>query len=435
MIRNPIFALAVASSFAASASAQFCSDNTYPARLVTAAGVELPTFFHAGTGQDTYLSPTENVYLAFDPSLPSGTYYVHVTDDPIDGLDEVLSQNDPMDRFVTVTNSSGVITLSLPFSQNPSAAVFGTGLGGQGQSLFLGPLATPTFSQCLFKVWYGDAWDLTNGPQNPYLLAGGLHPQTGSCAVRSYMPFQVGDGSGSDVRGVVFEDEDHSGARDQGEGGLGNWQVRLVAGTSELITTTAADGSFQFVGVAAGDYTVELTVKSGFNATTGSSQAITVCACGDVDVAAFGAVASQLPCHGRPISHWHHHRGLGHLLRCRVLPTLPALCLVDHRGRRVSPCNEEQLGNFLRNANTCNMAHMLSAELCALHTSVMAGEVHLDSVLHDPCLGRMTVRRLLELSIASLRNHPYTPVGSHARHGQSLIKNALDRCNNNRIWR
>ena len=44
-------------------------------------------------------------------------YRKHVTD-PIDGLDMVLSTNDPMDRFVTVQNDNGVITLSLPFSAN-----------------------------------------------------------------------------------------------------------------------------------------------------------------------------------------------------------------------------------------------------------------------------------------------------------------------------
>jgi hypothetical protein len=134
MLRNAVLALAATAAFTANAAAQFCSDNTYKLWLVTATGAPLPTAFDPVVQETTYRAANENVYLAFDPLIPSGTYYVHVTDNPINGQDEVLSQNDPMDRFVSVVNTNGVITLSLPFTNNNTPAVFGQGLNGQGMS-------------------------------------------------------------------------------------------------------------------------------------------------------------------------------------------------------------------------------------------------------------------------------------------------------------
>ena len=98
MLRTNLLALATATLLGATASAQFCSDNLFPVHLVSANGTALPTGFDPVTNETTFLPPDENVYLAFDPALASGTYYVHVTDNPIDGFDEVLSLNDPMDR-------------------------------------------------------------------------------------------------------------------------------------------------------------------------------------------------------------------------------------------------------------------------------------------------------------------------------------------------
>jgi hypothetical protein len=80
------------------------------------------------------------------------------------------------------------------------------------------------------------------------------------------------------------------------------------------------------------------------------------------------------------------------------------------------------------------MAYMLSAQLLAMHCNVMVGFVHPNCVIQDPCLGQMTIAQLMQQSVASLIAHPYTPPCSAARHQQSLLKNALDRANNNRIW-
>ncbi len=433
MSRQSTLALAATVLFSLPASAQLCSDNTYPLRLVNEAGVELPTFFDPVVGQTTYQAQTEAVYLAFPSNLPSGTYYVHVTDNPIDGFDEVLSQNDPMDRFVLVTNTAGVITLALPFSANPNPA-FGLGLGGVGQSVLLSPLAQPTFSVCRFKAWFGDTWDLSNGANNPYLIAGGINPVTNLCAIRSYEGFRIGDGSGSDVSGVVFSDLDHDGLRDPGEPGLPGWEVRLVDGLTSVPTITDANGAYLFSNVAAGSYTVELTLQAGFLATTASNYSIEVCACANVAVANFGVATQVVSSNGHTIGFWRNKHGLGLVQQYDILATLPALNIVNATGQYVAPATLNQFKSWLQNANSVNMAYMLSAQLVAMHCNITVGFVDPLAVIDDPDLGIVTIGSVVQQAIQSLGLHPFTPIGSGFREEQSDLKNALDRANNNQNW-
>jgi hypothetical protein len=431
---NRLIALATTTLLATTATAQFCSDNTYPVHIVDAAGNELAIEFDSSINENTFLVPTEDVFLAFDPNLPTGDYYVHVTDTPIDGLDEVVSENDSMDRFVHVENVAGVITLSFPFSSNPANIVVGTGLNGVGQSLLLNPFRASQFSQCHFKAWYGDVWDLSNGPQNPYLLAGGLNPLTGGCAVRSYHSFRIGDGSGADLTGSVFSDTNGDGIKDDNEPGLAGWQVNLVDGGTTISVQTDNNGDYTFDNVGAGSFTVELVVQAGFNATTSTSFAIETCACASKFGGDFGVAQSCLPCDARTIGFWRNCHGRALVEQYNILSMLPTLCIVNHCGQYVSPSNFRQYSNWLRRANSWNMAYMLSAQLVAMHNNVVVGFVDVNCVINDPCLGVMTIGELLQMSVASLCAHPYTGFCSPHRQAQQQLKNALDRANNNLIW-
>jgi hypothetical protein len=214
MIRNRLFGLCAATLFSAAATAQ-CSDNLYSLHLVDSAGTPAPSHQNE-FGVAIFTFPTEEAYVAFDPSLPSGHYYVHMIDADLDGMDEVVSDNDPMDRIVQVTNTGGVITLALPFSSNSDPSLFGVGLNGQGQSLRL-HYRQSVFTPCRFGVVMGDWWDLSGGAGNPYMIGGGINPGTGSCAIRSYVGLEVGSGAGSNVHGIVFLDSDRDGVRDPGE--------------------------------------------------------------------------------------------------------------------------------------------------------------------------------------------------------------------------
>ena len=81
---SKIVASLTAASFLAALPAQNCTDNQFRLHLVNSQGIVAPSTTNPGTGEVTYHFATEAVYLAFDPALPTGTYYVHVTD-PIGG--------------------------------------------------------------------------------------------------------------------------------------------------------------------------------------------------------------------------------------------------------------------------------------------------------------------------------------------------------------
>jgi hypothetical protein len=346
----------------------------------------------------------------------------------------VLSSNDPMDRFVAVQNNAGVISLSLPFTNNQTPAVYGLGLNGVGQSILLQPFGTNPNEPCRFKAWYGDDWDLTNGSENPYLLRGGFSTTLGRCAVRSYEAFRIGDGTGSDVAGDVFLDANRDGDRDAGENGLAGWQVRLVTGSTSVLATTDQNGHYVFADVTAASYTVELVLSPGYIATTAGQFAIEVCSCGNVAVGDFGVAPQMMNCEGHTIGFWRNRNGLALVQQHNILATLPALYLRNLCGQHVSPGTLSAWRCYLQNANSWNMAYMLSAQLAAMHCNVMAGFVDPNCMIHDCHLGNITIGELMQRSILSLMAHGYTPVCSPWRNEQARLKTALDNANNNRNW-
>lgn len=427
MANKLAYALSSLLTLTAAAAAQNCSDNTYRIRLVDGTGAELPTST-AG-----YLPPNEMVYMAFDAALPSGIYYVHVTD-PIGGHDEVLSMNQGADRFVQITNNAGVISLSLPYSVNPDVPAFGVGYGGVGQSLPLFPFRSASWDPCHFKAWLGDSWTDPVDPTWPYPLGGGYDATRGVCRIRSYVSFDIGDGTGSDVTGFVFDDTDRNGALDDGEQGLSGEEVRLVGTAGTLTVLTEADGTFRFVDVSAGDYSVEITVGSGSVATNATSQTIKVCGCADVAVTGFGKAQECLPANGHTIGYWRNCHGLARISQGNLLPQLNALPLVNGYGRRVCFANTAQFACWLQGANSTNMAYMLSAQLAAMFLNVATGLVDERARLTDDELGTMTAGELMAMAMASLAADGYTPRCDANRDAQERLKCALDGGNNNRTW-
>lgn len=440
MLTNRLFTAAAASALLATtlSAQQPCSDNLWPIHIVDAQGVEAPVEFDAAIGEDTFVLSSEQVFLAFDPNLPSGTYYVHTTDTPVgDGNDNVMSANDPMDRFVTVENNNGVISLSLPFSNDPSQVEFGVGLGGVGQSINVGPFLENQISGCRFKLWYGDKWDLTYGPTDPYILGFGVHPD-GSCVVRSYHSFRIGDGSGGDVTGTVFDDVNENGVQDNGEAGLPGWEVSLNDDLGVVaLATTDGNGVYTFENAGAGDFTVALTLQAGFVATGESSGPVTSCACADKEGPNFGVQpeGTTVCCDARTIGFWRNSQGRALVCQYNILGMLPSLCIVNKCGQQVSPSNIWAYKSYMKKANSWNMAYMLSAQLVAMHNNVVVGFVDENCVIEDDCLGTLTVGELIQQAVASLCAHPFTPPCTGAiRQQQRRLKDALDDANNNLNW-
>lgn len=63
------------------------------------------------------------------------------------------------------------------------------------------------------------------------------------------------------ISGVVYEDANENAARDENEIGLAGWTLDL----SGVTTTTAADGTYIFANLSAGDYVLSLIVPPEYN--------------------------------------------------------------------------------------------------------------------------------------------------------------------------
>ena len=439
--------------FAGAAFAQNCTDNQYRVYLVDQAGTPVPIV----SGRPAF--PTEEAYLAFDPALPSGSYYVHVTDQ-IGGADEVRSANDPNDRVVSVVNNAGVITLSLPFSSNPHPT-FGHGLNGVGQSVLLGPFHSTTEDPCIFKAWYGDAWDLSLGPTWPYLILGGFDATLGRCRVRSYSQFTIGNGTGSTIAGTVFNDTNNNGARDGGETGAAGIVITLLGGPTPVTTVSDGSGAWSFPGLPAGTYTVDAAVPSGTTATTPTSRTIVVCGCGPTGRTDFGLASLLTPpggCQGRTIGFWGNKNGEAVMNNCgggmtSNLAFLTALNLRNSDGTCFDPTKYSQFNQWLQQANAVNMANMLSAQLAGMELNVRengcatttqyGGGVNGSSLIYAPgtlsanAAGFATVQAVMDEANALLgsvdcKTKLLIQDGSTLRARAEALKTALDNANNNR---
>ena len=73
-----------------------------------------------------------------------------------------------------------------------------------------------------------------------------------------------------EIRGYKWHDLDGDGVWDDGEPGLGGWQIYLDSNSNgqhdagEPITTTDGDGEYEFTGLAAGTYAVAEVQQAGF---------------------------------------------------------------------------------------------------------------------------------------------------------------------------
>lgn len=425
-MKNVISSILTLATLSAAAGSLQAQDNVHPLQIVDRAGSPLPVQIDAVTGLSAAHSSVEAVYLALDPATPSGNYYVHVTD-RLDGItDQVLSLNAPADRFVTVINlGGGVIDLFVP--SNPSLEM-GIGRNGLGESLPLGLLDESLEYPCLFKAWLGDTWATPVNPTWPYTVMSG--------PVRSYSYFRIGDGSGSSLSGVVFEDTDADGVQDANETGLGGIVVELDGPGGITSEISAADGSYSFTGLAGGSYTVTQIVdaQSGNVATTALSYARSAMGCGAVEGADFGQQLQAMACDARDVWFWRSCPGLAVVSGHGLLRELWSLNVVTICGWRYYTCSTWSFSRWMGGWSCWNMAYQLSQQVTAMHFNVEVGFVDENCMINDPCLGQISVRALLDQAIASLGCYPYTPWCHSQRAHQEKLKNALLNANRNLNW-
>jgi len=79
------------------------------------------------------------------------------------------------------------------------------------------------------------------------------------------------------ISGKVFNDINGDGVRSSDDPGLSGWTVRLTGpdGTSKT-ETTSYDGSYTFIGLSPGTYTVSEVLQSGWSATSPASRSATI---------------------------------------------------------------------------------------------------------------------------------------------------------------
>ncbi|MBK9387814.1 MAG: carboxypeptidase regulatory-like domain-containing protein [Planctomycetes bacterium] len=410
-------------------------DNLYPIVLTDARGIPADASeIDPRSGEPVARFATDDVYVSF-AQLPSGfvyELYVHVTDRPNAVSDQVLSANDPADRFVRVDKTSGLVDITLPRTNNQNPGTVVT-LGDGNEILLVSPVVASAEEPCFFKVWVGDCIDTAGIPNSPYLVRGGISEP---CCLRSYANFRIGDAiPGSDFAGSVFEDADQNGQRSSNEGPLVGWEVTLSSSAGSQSVLTDANGNYRFLNVPAGTYSVELTLQPGYVATRALVNAVETCGCADAAGGDFAAATQARNCDGRTIGFWRSCHGLILVCRYDVLDSLQGLCLAGERGTlRCPPSNLVEWFLYLRFARSVNMAYMLSAQLAAMHANVLAGLVDPGCLVRDPELGTLSIRDLMNQAIAALCADGYTPSGDPNRARQEALKNALDRANNNLTW-
>jgi uncharacterized repeat protein (TIGR01451 family) len=135
----------------------------------------------------------------------------------------------------------------------------------------------------------------TNGPASRvFVLA------AGSDFLRADFGFNAPAGVTGTIGDTVFFDTNGNGVQNGGEPGIAGVTVRLLnAGGAVVATTsTGVNGSYDFVGVAPGDYTVEVTdifgALAGLNLSAGTnpSGVVSLAAGGDVNSVDFGYTSS-----------------------------------------------------------------------------------------------------------------------------------------------
>jgi len=98
-----------------------------------------------------------------------------------------------------------------------------------------------------------------------------------------------GDRGIGSIQGVVFDDRNGDGERDEGEPGIGGVTVTLFQESSPVETTaTAGDGSYAFASLWLGDYAVEESDPPGYVSTTPNEATVSLTTPGQEETAHFG---------------------------------------------------------------------------------------------------------------------------------------------------
>jgi hypothetical protein len=230
---------------------------------------------------------------------------------------------------------------------------------------------------------------------------------------------------------VKFYDVNTNGIKDDGEAVLDGWKVNVTS--SDVDDDVWAPVSLT---VLPGTYVVTeyMPIEPNWYPTTDMEQTIELAA-GDEKTVYFGNVCVGYG-GGRTLGFWSNKNGASYFGETD-LAKMVALNLRRAGGGDFDPSSYTAFRTWLLNANSTNMAHMLSAQLAATRLNTYNGFVSGGALIYAPgadsanAFGFTTVKALIKEANAELGLRGLTLAGSPYRSYQETLKTALDNANNN----
>ncbi len=244
-----------------------------------------------------------------------------------------------------------------------------------------------------------------------------------------------------------FYDQNTNGIQDGVEPSLTGWPFcinPLDNGTPALQTQLTANGGCATWSnlTVPGDYVVtEANAnESNWFHSTADTSLIVFPASGGSETRTFGNYCTS-PSNGLTLGFWSNKNGCkiltgsttGATLYPAVVTLLNSCQLVNANGTIHTFTNSYSLfKTWLLGANATNMAYMLSAQLATLKLDVNFAVPPVDGNAFDLC-SHMTVNALIGAACDSMTGpgNQYTLSGNPSRPGQEMLKNCIDKINNN----
>jgi hypothetical protein len=257
---------------------------------------------------------------------------------------------------------------------------------------------------------------------------------------------QGGGGSTGSITVCKYYDNNANGFQDTGEASLTGWPFcinPLDGGTPALVTQLTANGGCATWSnlTTPGDYVVteaNANESNWFHSTGGTSEIML--ASGGTETRSFGNYCTS-PSGGLTLGFWSNKNGNkiitgsptgnGTTLLPAVVTLLNSCQLVNANGSIHTFTNSYSLfRTWLLGGTATNMAYMLSVQLAALKLDV--AYVGVDGNAFDLC-SHMTVNGLIGAACDSMTGpgNQLTLAGNPSRPGQEMLKNCIDKINNN----
>jgi hypothetical protein len=235
-----------------------------------------------------------------------------------------------------------------------------------------------------------------------------------------------------------YYDANTDGAWTPGEPGIAGWPIQYTAADGTIQTVvTQTGGKSTIDGVDPGTYPFAEVLAQAPWIQTGPSPVRThevKIVDGDTVEIAFGnvAIGAGVDTH-HTIGFWSNKNGKAQVAAVNgevdELAALTADNLVKADGKPFDPTKYSDVPTWLLNATATNMKYMLSAQLAAMHLSVVNGFVSQDALVYAP--GTESANGNGFATIGALIAEANTALTGSDRAYQETIKNVLDKANNN----